>query len=307
MGTWGASLYSNDFAMDLRGTIGAVVRLPFDADRLLEILCESEPAAANNPEDEDHTIFWLVVADQFAKRSIVCDRARDTALRIIDAESDLAMLSKLGLNAHDLRKRQQTLATLRGRLTSPAAPDKPRSVLKKPQNFLMNVGEVLAFPTASGKCINSYCRSKEMIPGGWIQDSWGALVIVDRGRAFDFLAWYRPLTFWRARFEKHSLEQVRAESLWFLRRPGTCSPIHFRRLELEKIGAVPIDGDKLARAFPNMPSGGPYAVDDISIANSLSIAPGSPTASVNVAGERPDLNRGRSYPAIASLDEILSA
>jgi hypothetical protein len=76
MGTWGASLYAGDFAMDLRGTIGAVARLPFDADRLLDILCESEPAAADKPDDEDHTIFRLVVADQFAKRAIVCDRAR---------------------------------------------------------------------------------------------------------------------------------------------------------------------------------------------------------------------------------------
>jgi hypothetical protein len=55
MGTWGAGLYSGDLAMDLRGTIGAVARLPFDSDRLVEILCESEAGAANNPDDEEHT------------------------------------------------------------------------------------------------------------------------------------------------------------------------------------------------------------------------------------------------------------
>jgi hypothetical protein len=65
MGTWGAGLYSGDLAMDLRSTIGAVTRLPFEGDRLVEILCEAEPGAANNPEDEEHTVFWLVVADQF--------------------------------------------------------------------------------------------------------------------------------------------------------------------------------------------------------------------------------------------------
>ena len=69
MGTWGTRLYSGDFAMDLRSTIGAVARLPFDGDRLVEILCEAEPGAANNSNDEEHTIFWLVVADQFARRA----------------------------------------------------------------------------------------------------------------------------------------------------------------------------------------------------------------------------------------------
>jgi hypothetical protein len=216
MGTWGTSLYSGDFAMDLRSTISAVAHLPFDADRLLEILCESEPAAANNPDDEDYTIFWLVVADQFAKRAIVSDRVRDTALRIIDADSDLAMLSKLGINGRDLHKRRQTLSDLSARLTTASAPAKPRPVLKKPQTFLMEVGEVFAFPTAGGECINSYFRSKDDLPGGWHQDGWGALVMVERGRAFDFLTWYRPLTISHARTEKPSLEQLRSEYLWVL-------------------------------------------------------------------------------------------
>src|SRR5436190_1179666 len=79
MGVWGPALYSGDFAMDLRATIGAIARLPFDADQLVDILCEAEPAAANNPADEEHTTFWLILADQFAKRSIVSDRTRKKA------------------------------------------------------------------------------------------------------------------------------------------------------------------------------------------------------------------------------------
>jgi hypothetical protein len=43
--------------MDLRSKIGAVARLPFDNDKLVEILCESGPTAASNPDDEDHTTF----------------------------------------------------------------------------------------------------------------------------------------------------------------------------------------------------------------------------------------------------------
>ena len=85
MGVWGTALYSGDFAMDLRTTISAVARLSFDPDRLVEILCETEPAAAHNPTDEEHTTFWLVLADQFAKRGIVSDRTLEKALEIISA------------------------------------------------------------------------------------------------------------------------------------------------------------------------------------------------------------------------------
>jgi hypothetical protein len=49
MDVWGEGLYSGDFAMDLRGTIRAVARLPFYGERLLKILCETEPGAANDP------------------------------------------------------------------------------------------------------------------------------------------------------------------------------------------------------------------------------------------------------------------
>ncbi len=76
MGVWGTGLYSGDFALDLRSTIRAVARLPFDGDKLVDILSETNPEAARNPDDSHHSTFWLVVGDQFAKRGIRCDRAR---------------------------------------------------------------------------------------------------------------------------------------------------------------------------------------------------------------------------------------
>jgi len=35
MGAWGVGLYSNDFALDLRGSVKAVARLPFEPGKLL--------------------------------------------------------------------------------------------------------------------------------------------------------------------------------------------------------------------------------------------------------------------------------
>jgi hypothetical protein len=126
MGAWGEGLYSGDFAMDLRGAVKSVSRLPFDGDKLVEFLCGIEPGAAHRAEDEDHTTFWLVVADQFAKLGIVSQRAREKAMQIIDEGSDIAMLTRLGMDTSGLKKRQKMLADLRRSLTATQLPMKRR-------------------------------------------------------------------------------------------------------------------------------------------------------------------------------------
>jgi hypothetical protein len=286
------------------------VRLPFDSDKLADIVCENEPAIANKPDDEEYTTFWLVIADQFAKRAIVCNRARDKALAIIDSGADIAIHEKRGMNPSDLRKRQKMLKEVRERITAPVVDRKPRPVLQKPQALLMDVGDVFVYPTFAGRCINPYCGSRELDRLGttspaWKQDSWAAMVVVDRGRAFDFLAWYRPLTISRATIQKPVLEQLRGELLWRLTRPGTCSPLHFKRMEFEKIGALPVDNDRLRSSFPNMRPGTNAAISDISIANGLHVAPYVAEAVMPKPEEALSLKRGKAY-TILSIAEILS-
>ena len=300
MGVWGVGLYSGDFAQDLRGTIRAVARLPFDNDRLVDILCETEPTTANNQDDEDHTTFWLVVADQFFKRGIACDRVREKALAIIDGGSDLAMLAKLGMDPAGLKKRRQMLDKLRLRLAAPVGARRG-SVLKKPQAYLMDVGDVFVYPTCGGRCINPYFASKgEQTYWGdkgsmpWKQDGWSALLIVDRGRAFDFLSWYRPLKISMALDHKPTVAELGGELLWKLPLAGTCSAVHFKRMELEKIGALAIDPDKFKSAFPNLRPGTAQAISDISIANQMETGP----SSVEVATYNP-------YPTITGIGKIL--
>jgi len=271
MGVWGWGLYSGDFAADLRAAIRAVVRLPFEADKLADIVSSLEPAAAHDTDNEEHTTFWLVVADQFAKRGIACKKVRAKALEIIDEGSDLAVLARLGMKPALLRKRKQLLTELRAQLESPRE-SKPRAVLKEPQPFLMQNGDVLVYPTSRGKCINSYYPSKDRIPT-WRQDGWGAALIVEVGRAFEFLAWYRPAVLFTAVREKPDLGQLQALSPWVLRRPGTCSAVHFKRIELEKIGVFPVDSVRLNLSFPQMKPGTYQAINDISIANELSVNP----------------------------------
>jgi hypothetical protein len=297
MGSWGVGLYSGDFAADLRGAVSAVARLPFDGERLVELLCETESAAAREPADPDHTVFWLVVADQFAKRGIPATSARDTALGIIDEGRDLATMASLGMGGADLRARSRMLAELRERLAMPAQSTKLRTVLKKPQPFLLETGDVIVFPTARGNCVNPYFPSKEAIIGGWHQDGWGAAVIVECGRAFEFLAWYRPLRAPAATPGKPDLAALSARPNWTLQRPGTVSRLHLRRMEIERVGTLPIDAAKLDRLFPTRPSGRSDAVSDISIANRLHL----PVEGV----PKPNYQPGLRIPTVQRLADII--
>ncbi|HEY6825295.1 MAG TPA: hypothetical protein VI259_00480 [Gemmatimonadaceae bacterium] len=272
MGSWGTSLYSGDFAADLRRTVAVVARLPFDAERLLDLIIEVEHAAATNSEDEDHAIFWLVVADQLTLRGIHSPRAIDAALAIIDSGRDLEMMARLGMSERDRAKRARQLAELRARLVAPPSEPKPRSVLRRPQPYLFEAGEVLVFPTARGKCVNPYFSDKNRIPGGWQQDGWGAAVIVERGRAFDFLAWYRPLVTTSIERAKPDLDTIMSHRRWRIDWPGTVSRLHVKRMGIERAGLLTVDHAKLHARFPTLPSGRSTAVNDISIANRLRVA-----------------------------------
>jgi hypothetical protein len=305
MGIFGPSLYSGDFAMDLRTSISAVVRLPFEPEELVQILGRSNPSASEDQTNEEHTTFWLVVADQFAKRGIFSDRVREKALAIIDSGEDIATLQSLGMDAAGVRRRLKTLGDLRARILAWHASNKPRNVLRKPQPLLMQIGDVLIYPTCDGENINPYYPSKEKNihytksgPTSWIQNGWGAMVIVDAGRAFEFLAWYRSVTLSETRDQKPSLDSLRGDLLWRLASPGTCSATHFRKMELEKIGIFPINGEKVKQEFPGLRPGISAAAQDISIANSMkSVPPG--TAIPNPGGKQKW--RSPTLPGIESL------
>src|SRR5205814_1948662 len=105
MGAWGTGLYSSDLAGDMRAVIKSALRLPVDEDRVVEILSDCERGAAADPDNEDYTTFWLVLADQFEKRGVAHAPTREKALAILNQGDDLAMMKKLGMKQADLRKR----------------------------------------------------------------------------------------------------------------------------------------------------------------------------------------------------------
>jgi hypothetical protein len=270
MGAWGVGLYSSDFAMDLRSSIGAVARLMFEPDRLLELLRAVEPRAANDQKDPDYTLFWLVTADQFAKRGVDCPRAREQALSIIASGADLNAMQALGMDSTSLKKRGALLEDLRSRLASPLAPAKPRGVLRAPQKLLLEVGEVVIYPTCNGGPINPYAVGK---PWAWVkawrQNGWGALVVAERGLVFDFLAWYRPLVIHDPLSSEPALGDLLAPRMWSMRNPGTLTVRHHRNMQMRSVGSISIDAVRLDNRLPNRGSPQSCVVSDISLCNNI--------------------------------------
>jgi hypothetical protein len=309
MGVWATGLYGGDFALDLRSTIAAIAKLPFDSDRLLDILCESERGAADRTDDPDHTTFWLVVADQFAKRGIDSKRAKDTALEIIDSRSDLIALERLGMQVPDLRKREKVLEEVRQRIVAPAARTNEREAIKTPQPLLMQTGDVLVYPTFGGRCRNPYVvnQDKDRMGGAclpWQIDSWAAMVIIDSGRAFDFLAWYRPVVVARAMIEKPNMATLEEDLTWRLTRAGTSTASHFKRMGIEKNGTLAIDREKLKTCFGELPPGTSDAVGNISIANRMNVEPCVPTDRMGKAEGLANLRPAKPLTTISGLRQI---
>jgi hypothetical protein len=274
VGAWGAGLYSSDMAADMRAVIKSTLRLPLDEDGIVRILRDCEPAA-DDPNDEDHTTFWLVLADQFEKRGVAHAPTREKAIAIIDQGDDLAMMERLGMRQADLRKRGANLADLRARLATGPRVAKRRATMKAPDEYLLDLGVLYACPVKGSSCINPYlakAKRDTTQPDGWRQ-----FVIVDRGRAFDYIAWYQPLVCKKPVSQEPRLLDASDDLWWELDTPKTCPPRHFESMQIVSIGSLPIDMEKVRARFAKTRPGVVFigwggrgaAVNDVSIADSM--------------------------------------
>jgi hypothetical protein len=236
-------------AADMRATIKSVLRLPLDEDRIVDIVRDCEGRAAIDPNDEDHTTFWLVLADQFEKRGVAHAPTREKAIAIIDQGDDLTMMEKRGMKPADLRKRGAKLAELRTRLTAAPRLSKPRAMINAPEPYLFETGVLYACPVEGSSCINPYFGKKQLERRPFTADGWRQFVILDRGRAFDYLAWYQPLVCKKPVREKPQLSDAGADLWWELDTPKTCPPDHFDRMGIAAIGRLPIDMKKARARF----------------------------------------------------------
>ena len=272
MGTWGAGLYSNDMALDLRSTVRAVARLPLAGSELLQVL-RAHWSCADDPLDEEQTTFWLVVADQFYKRSIVCSEVTQRATDIIRSGSNLATLRDLGFGSKELEGRAKRLDELAAQLADPPL-SKNRKTLSKPQSLLLPAESVWAFPTMQQQCYNAYCADPAEF--GFVPDGWSALVVLSNGLAFDWLAWYAIAVVDVHSAARPTLGDViaakwrlnpRALNMPVVGGTGSLSSVRKKRLGLEEIGRVDLVRDKLPDYL--LAGGTSAAVHDRCICNSM--------------------------------------
>ena len=87
MGAWGHKLYDSDVARDVRDAFEDLARLPLDPAALVARALASHPGA-DDPDDEDHTAFWLALADQFHRYGIAHAPLFERANAIVDSGHD---------------------------------------------------------------------------------------------------------------------------------------------------------------------------------------------------------------------------
>ncbi len=86
------------------------------------------------------------------------------------------------------------------------------------------------------------------------------MLIVGRGRAFDYLAWYHAARAAEVVSAVPDRETLVGDIRWVPPAYGTCSPAHFRKMELIEIGVFPVNPPRID-----------YAINDISIVGSREI------------------------------------
>jgi hypothetical protein len=271
MGAWGTGLYSGDFAQDLKAAVSAVCRLPLAEEELVEAICQSEATAAVDPTDQDHTIFWLVLAEQFEKRGIFSRRVRQTALAIIDDGKDAAAMQALGMKPGDIRRRAAKLAELRARLVAQPEVSAGRKTIKAPQPYVFEQHGVYAYPVSGGNPINPYMPTDRFDRASWHPDGLMLMLVLARGRAFGYLAWYVAVKSAEILPAHPDRTAVGNDVRWTATIYGTCNPTHFRKLELSEVGVFQLDPERIDHFFPHLAPGTVHAVSDISIANSMEI------------------------------------
>ncbi|WP_131282490.1 hypothetical protein [Blastopirellula marina] len=269
-------------ARDLKPMVRAIAKIPVEPARVVELACEMYPEASLDPNDEGHTTFWLVLADQLYNWRVDAREAFERAIAIVDSGVDIQLPLHQEMGPADVRKREKSLQKLREKLVQPI--DGVRKTLAAPEKLTMELGDIIVFPLAKGMIVvpgkdamgtlNPYwSRALTARFGKQEQQDWGAAVLVKCELIFGFLASYCPIILDRRLYldEKPTREMLLAHQGWDLTMPGTCSSAHFKRLQIEKVGRIKIDPDVIEQKFPSMYGLRNAAVKDISICESLYI------------------------------------
>lgn len=144
MGAWGAAIFSDDLALDIRG----------DYRELLEDQVPDEEATRRVVDsyrhldvDQEH-LLWLALAAAQSELGRLDEDVKARALAVIDTGRGLELWEEAG--SKELAKRKAVLAKLRDQLT---APQPLRKRVKRPWRHEtdLQAGDVLSFTASNGQ------------------------------------------------------------------------------------------------------------------------------------------------------------
>ena len=235
MGAWGGRLYDGDFALDLKGTIKAVLRAPLSDD---EVLAELWASLGKGAGDMDALDYWVVLADQLERHGIPRPEIFERAIAIVEAGEDLAMLEALEADPKTIAERRRETTKLLARLRDPR-PARKRRPLKTPEPLLLARGEALTWPTDGVNSINPYVPEDQLWKlGGFKQDGWGFGIVTEAGHHYHVLAYYAVQVLKWRRPERPTPELAvhcpRADYHY-----GTINTVRLARTKAERLGPVP--------------------------------------------------------------------
>jgi len=273
VGTWSVALYGSDITRDLRDDLQRIVRAPWDGDDIRAWVTTKYPSLVD-ATDDDHTDVTLVLADQFWRFGIEHGETLWRALEVVAGGEDLERKRALGMSEKDIARRANLLNELAAKLAQPNSAPKNRRILRRPERFVLEVGDCLVYPTSDGDPRNPYVSAAReeafYAIRPWEQTGWGSAIVLSRSHHFAVFARYVVAFLASGTDAKPSVEEMRHGSLrrfdeirfvpagdrfhaQSTPRPCvfavTASRTHLARMRVEIVGRVAIDHELVAAEF----------------------------------------------------------
>ncbi len=151
MGSWGAKLYQDDLAQDIKEDYKGKLRKGRTNKEALEEMIERY--AEEIEDDDEGPVFWMLLADTMWNLGRLIPEVKEKAIQQIDEGKNLEIWKQEGTpKEYELRKRE--LSKLKEKLNSPM-PEEKRIPLERKipvkRKYEWNIGDVYAYELKSDK------------------------------------------------------------------------------------------------------------------------------------------------------------
>lgn len=110
MGTWGADIFDDDFALDVRGDYEDILDSGLSHEVATKSLIDRYHDALDDPEE--YGVFWLALATIQLEHNALVNNVKTNALDVINSNRDLLRWE----DSLDAAKRKQILEQLKNQL-----------------------------------------------------------------------------------------------------------------------------------------------------------------------------------------------